>query len=138
MMLGLVFAGLLLSSPTASLDELALRLDELAVRDARVVIEATGTARPVVILFADRHCYSCLRMVEVFVALRERPPRGIAFFLVDPQRADPATALVLSRYGVWAVPMTVLVDRSGRVARKLYGYQGPSTLAEEVDRLAER
>jgi thioredoxin-like negative regulator of GroEL len=138
MMLGLLLAGLLLSSPTAALDALALRLDELAVRDARMVIEATGAARPVVILFADRHCYPCLQMVEVFVALRERPPQGIVLFLVDSQRADPVTALLLSRYGVWAVPMTVLVDRSGRVARKLYGYHGLSTLAAEVDRLAER
>ena len=138
MRLGLVFAGLLLSSPTASLDELALRLDALAVRDARVVIEATGAAQPVVILFADRYCYACLQMVELFVALRERPPQGLRLFLVDPQRADSATALLLSRYGVWAVPTTVLVDRSGRVARKLYGYQKPSTLTEEVDRLAER
>jgi thioredoxin-like negative regulator of GroEL len=104
----------------------------------RVVIEATATARPVVIRFADRHCYACLQMVGVFAALRERPPQGMRLFLVDPQRADPGTALLLSRYGVWTVPMTVLVDRRGRVAGKLYGYQKPSTLREHLDRLAER
>lgn len=137
-MRSLVFALLLISSSAGSLDELAVRLDELAVRDARMVIEASGTARPLLILFADRHCYQCLQMVEVFTDLRERSPGGIALFLVDPQRADPATALLVSKYGVWATPMTVLVDKTGRVARKLYGYQRLSTLAQEVDRLLER
>ena len=137
-MRGLVFAVLLTSASTGSLDELAVRLDELAVRDARVVMEATTAARPVLVLFADRHCYACLQMVEVFMGLRDRSPQGVALFLVDPQRADPATAFLVSRYAVWATPMTVLVDRSGRVVRKLYGDQGLSTLAQEVDRFVER
>lgn len=137
-MLSLVLAAFLLATPSSTLDELASRLGEVAVRDVRVVIEATRNTGPALIVFADRHCYSCLQMVEVFVGLRERSPQAIALFFVDPQRADPATAFLVNRYGVWASPMTVLIDRTGRVVRKLYGYQNLSTLAKEIDRLMER
>jgi len=137
-MLGLALALLMVASPASSLDDLAARLEELAVRDARIVLDASRTAGPILIVFADRHCYPCLQMVEVFAGLRERFPRGISLFLVDPQRADPATALLLSRYAIWATPMTVLVDKSGRVTRKFYGFQELPALAKEADRLLGR
>lgn len=119
----------------SSLGDLAVRLDRLAVRDARVVIESTRAGTPTLILFADRHCYTCLRMIEVFSNLRERAPQGAALFLVDPQRADPATALLLTRYRVWVTPTTVLVDRTGRTVRTLHGYYELPALLQELDRL---
>ena len=137
-MVGLVLAALLVGMPGSSLQDLAAQLDQLAVRDARVVIEATGAGRPTLILFADRHCYSCLQMIEVFAGLRERSPQGTVLFLVDPQRADPATALLLTRYGVWVTPMTVLIDRTGRAVRKLHGYYELPALLQELGRLVER
>jgi thiol:disulfide interchange protein len=102
------------------------------------VIQQVGAGRPTLILFADRHCYTCLQMIEVFAALRERAPREAALFLVDPQRADPATALLLTRYGVWVTPTTVFIDRTGRAVRTLHGYYALPALLQELGHLADR
>lgn len=55
---------------------------------------------------------------------------GLSYPLVQARRSD------LAAFGVWAIPVTVLVDAGGTIRRVLPGAVTRSTLEEAIDNLA--
>ena len=131
-LLGLGGVAPALAAEGADLDA---RLDALIFKEPTRIQEIIANGRPSLLVFTDHHCAACLSMVPIVERLVRAYQGRANIITIDPQDPHLAVRLLSAKYGVWATPMIVLLDRSGAVGKKRYGPQLEKTLAADLDRL---
>ena len=92
--------------------------------------EAT-TGRPTILYFRSDHCAPCAAQGRYVDQLAAQLGEAIAIRKIDAEReADTA-----SRFGVFTVPTTLIVDAAGQVRHANYGLADSTKLAAQLRRL---
>jgi thioredoxin-like negative regulator of GroEL len=90
---------------------------------------ATSNARPVLLYFHSVACAPCVTQEQQLQKVSERFTRTLTIERIDAS-ANSETA---SRYGVFTVPTTLLLDPTGQVKHINYGLADAGKLARQVE-----
>lgn len=94
-------------------------------------VETVGSAQPTVLYFGSDHCAACPAQARYLQQLADQWRDRVTIRKIDAElETDKAT-----RYGVFTLPTTILVDGSGAVREVNYGLTPAQKLSEQVARL---
>lgn len=115
---------------------------------------ALAAHQPTVLNFFASWCHGCRQEIDAFGATWKADRGKVAFVGVDTGETSPATArkmlaqagatypvgldassTVTGRYQILALPTTIFIDRSGRVAGEVFGPQTRQDLARWIHKL---
>lgn len=94
---------------------------------------ARGSHRPALLVFTSPTCAPCkLQQMPIVERLMGGWGDRVSLQVIDVTE-QPDTA---SRFGVWSLPTTIVLDAAGRVAAINQGVAGEAKLREQVERAA--
>lgn len=92
---------------------------------------AAGSLEPRLLYFRSDYCAPCVTQMHHLDALRDRYENRLVIEKIDVEtEADKA-----SRYGVFTLPTTLVLNRQGDVAYINYGLTGAAKLTRQVERV---
>lgn len=92
----------------------------------------TGRAgRPRLLYFRSDYCAPCLTQARFLEELPNRLRQRVTIEKIDVEREDETA----SRYGVFTLPTTLLLDDEGRIRHVNYGLADAGKLARQVEGL---
>jgi thiol-disulfide isomerase/thioredoxin len=115
--------------------KLTAALDAMATHDSAVVEAALKSGRPTLLVFIDRGCVACLRMIPVVANLQKEFELTVEIVVVDTDDKGEGFRKLYRRFSVWAGPAFVVLNRSGKPVQRLIGPQPESSLRARLTAL---
>jgi thiol-disulfide isomerase/thioredoxin len=93
--------------------------------------DLTPVDRPTLLYFRSDSCAPCVTQAHYLQALEGRYGSRVTIHKVDAD-LEPELA---SRYGIFTLPTTLIVDRSGEVRHINYGLTATKKLAQQLEKV---
>ena len=115
--------------------KLAAALDAMATHNPAAVEAALATGRPVLLVFLDRGCVECLRMIPVVDHIQKDFDSTVEVVVVDTDDKAEGFRKIYRRFSVWAGPAFVVFGRDGKPVDRLIGPQPEASLRARLQSL---
>jgi thioredoxin 1 len=100
-------------------------------RASQVVAIRTSPSAPTLLFFSSDHYAPCVTQAYYLNDFRQEYRDRVYVRIINTD-LNPELA---TRYGVFTVPTTLIIDEGGQVRNINYGLTGPSRLAHQVEKI---
>lgn len=117
------------STPNVNIDE-TIELNSVNTVAANELIKWMPQLldQPVVIAFKSKYCHDCQQMAPILQSLSEDHP-GIDYLAIDVMRDKKEFGAVINAFEPSVVPVTLFIQRGGKVVATLTGLQDKDALS---------